>query len=169
MKTIIFICSLLSIPIGFLNVFGGIVAGTWLAIIRQWHPIGYGLLAYLLGGTLLAFALMPGLLFVAPAAHCAERGNRIGLCIFGLLSSLYTITIIAGWCLGVFAFFGKFVQPGSAAPILIWSYGIALAPLALAASKEQQSDGTGNEGSLIIVFFASIACISVILLLLLGH
>ncbi len=49
------ILSLLIIPLGILNIFGGIASGIWLAILGEWGGIGAGLLASVGGAFFVAY------------------------------------------------------------------------------------------------------------------
>ena len=68
--------SVLAIPLGIINIFGGIISGIWLAILGKWGLIGYGLLAIIVSDMGLGIAMMPGLIFAAPAAVLIEKGNK---------------------------------------------------------------------------------------------
>jgi hypothetical protein len=89
--------SAMSVPIGFLNIFGGIVSGIWLAFLGQWRPIDIGLLSLFCTTWLIGFALMPGRLFAAPAAIAFERAHRFTDVVFGALAKLYTTAVIVTW------------------------------------------------------------------------
>jgi len=155
MKALVGLITALSIPIGMLNLFGGIISGIWLAILGKWSPIFMGFLG-LLGSTfLLGFALMPGLLFAAPAAKFAEKKIYSGLYFFAFLSSLYTFAVITIWCVFVMRYFMADATEKSYIPLMLWSYGVATGPLGYMASKERD-----NEASIFTVFFASLAYIT---------
>jgi hypothetical protein len=149
--------SVLAVPIGLLNAFGGIIAGIWLAILGEWGLIGYGIVALFISGFGLGFAMMPGLLLDVPAALLYEKGNKIGFYFFGFLSSLYTTAVLTIWCVVVLYFFAKQADAHSIIPVLLWSYGVATGPIGWLAEKDQ------NEYSLISTFFAQVAFILVIL------
>jgi len=158
------LATVLSVPLGLINMLGGIVAGIWLAILSEWGIIGYGIAALFVSGIGLGIAMMPGLLFAAPAAALHEKGNKIGFYIFGFLGALYTIAILTVWCIAVLFFFAKQANADSIIPILIWSYGVATGPIAWMAQKEMQG---GNEYSMISTFFAQVAYLLVIIAILL--
>lgn len=58
----------LSVPIMILNLLGGIISGIWLAILGEWGEIIRGIIFMVVSGIAISFALMPSLLFAAPAA-----------------------------------------------------------------------------------------------------
>src|SRR4051812_35285826 len=121
--------SILTIPIMVLNAFGGILSGVWLAILGQWWAIGYGIAGLFISTTLLGFAMMPGLIFAAPAAILTEKGKLVLAFPLMLLSQLYTYLVIVAWCLLVYVFFMSRSTASLFWPLLIWSYGAALGPL----------------------------------------
>jgi hypothetical protein len=157
----------LAVPLGLLNMLGGIVAGIWLAILGKWGIIGYGIAALFVSGFGLGIAMMPGLLFAAPAAALLEKGNKLGFYFFGFLSALYTVAILTVWCIAVLYFFARQADPSSIVPILLWSYGVATGPIGWMAQKEAQ--GGGGEGAMISTFFAQVAYVIVILAVLFFH
>jgi hypothetical protein len=79
MKALMALITALSIPLMILNMLGGIVSGIWLAILGEWGAVGTGILFFFVSTWLLGFALMPSLLFAAPAAYCAKKGKTFGL------------------------------------------------------------------------------------------
>ena len=87
-----------------------------------------------------------------------------GFYMFGFLSALYTIAILTVWCIAILIFFTKQANADAMIPMLIWSYGVATAPIAWVAQKELQG---GNEFSMISTFFAQVAYILVIIAILL--
>ncbi len=158
------LATVLAVPLGLINMLGGIVSGIWLAILGEWGIIGYGIAALFVSGIGLGIAMAPGLLLAAPAAALHERGNKFGFYVFGFLSALYTIAVLSVWCIVVLFFFTKQANADSIIPILIWSYGVATGPIAWMAQKEMQG---GNEYSMISTFFAQVAYILVIIAILL--
>ncbi len=158
--------TVLSVPIMLLNLLGGIVSGIWLAFLGEWGEIGRGLFFMIFAGFFIGFALMPGLLFAAPAAMAMEKGRKILGMFFGSLSVLYTVIFITIWCLWVMWLFMSSATNESLIPMLIWSYGVALAPLMWLAQKDQE--GGGNEFSIFTTFFAQVSYILAMILFLAG-
>ena len=150
----------LAVPLGLLNMLGGIIAGIWLAVLGKWGIIGYGVAALFVSGFGLGIAMMPGLLFAAPAAVLHEKGNKLGFYFFGFLGALYTVAVLTAWCIAVLYFFARQADSGSIIPILLWSYGVATGPIGWLAQKEAQ--GGGGEGAMISTFFAQVAYVIVI-------
>jgi hypothetical protein len=150
----------LAIPLGLLSGFGWIVAGVWLAILGEWSLLAYGIGALPFSGFALGIAMMPGMLLGGPAAAFHEKGNRFGYYVFGFLSTLYTVSVLMLWCIGVLYFFGKQANDDSIIPVLLWSYGIATVPIAWLAHKDD------NEYAMITAFFADIAYVLVIVTIL---
>jgi len=163
MDAIARLITVLLIPIGFINMLGGIISGIWLVILGHWSPIGYGLLFLAFSSFGLGLAMMLGLIFAAPAAMMEERGNKFGSYFFGFLSVLYTYGVLTVWCLVVMTYFLKQADNDSVIPLLIWSYGVATGPIGWMAQKER------NEYSMISTFFIQAAyLISIVAILLVG-
>jgi hypothetical protein len=156
--------TIITIPLGILNLCGSLVAGIWLAILGEWQPIGVGLLLLVSSHFMLSLVLMPGLIFAAPAAIAMESGKTILGSLIGGVSVLYTEVIVVGWAYLMLGYFHGLASASSEIPLLLWSYGAAIGPWAFMASK----DGD-NPHSWFSVFFLSLGYISCILALLLGH
>lgn len=144
----------LGVPFMLLNAFGGVVAGIWLAVEGQWWAIGVGLAGLFGASFAISIALMPGLIFVAPAVAAAERGKTGISIVFMALSVVYTLGIFAIWGTLVYFYFisnlGYYLQT----PAVIWSYAIATGPIAYMASKERD-----NPHSQISALIFSISCV----------
>lgn len=156
--------AVLAVPLGLLNMLGGIIAGIWLAVLGKWGIIGYGVAALFVSGFALGIAMMPGLLFAAPAALLHKKGNKLGFYFFGFLGALYTVAIITAWCIAVLYFFVRQANSDSIIPILLWSYGVATGPMGWLTQKEVQ--GGGGVSATIATFFAQVAYVIVILAVL---
>ena len=155
------IFSLLTIPLMLLNFFGGIVSGIWLAVLGQWWAIGYGVAGLFFSSFLIGIAMMPGLIFSAPAAILAHKGKLILAFPLMLLGQLYIYIVVTAWCMFVFIIFMAHSSPNLFWPLLIWSYGVALGPLMYMVQREQQA-GNGD-GSWMTTFFAQLAYVAMAL------
>ena len=157
------IIMLIMIPLTWLNLFGGLVSGIWLAILGEWGTIGYGLIIIFVGTFFLGLALFPTALLTGPAAFFIERPKMVFLTYpFLFLGNLYVIALITVWCGGVLYFFDLRADVSSFIPTLIWSYGVALGPWQFMAQKEAQA-GTGD-GSVMTTFFAQVGFVVMILM-----
>lgn len=168
MRTLMVIFSALLIPIIILLCAADIISGIWLAVLGEWRVIGIGLGILLVSAMPLGFAMMPGgLLFGVPAMRCAEAGRRLGLYVFGFLSSLYIAAVVTTWCIAIFCLFHRMAHDGVLTPVMFWSYGVAIGPLAWLANHDKKA-GHGD-ASLASVVFASVAYVAVILMALFGN
>ena len=93
------ILSAMTAPITILNLLGGIVSGIWLAFLGEWGAIGKGIMFMVVSGFAISIALMPGLLFAAPASIAIEKGKKVLVAFLGSLSVLYTVGLITVWCM----------------------------------------------------------------------
>lgn len=166
MKTLanfLYLCTqfllILAIPFTILNLLSGVVSGVWLIFLGEWFMVGFGILIMLVSGMILGFAMLPGLIFGAPAISLTNKGY-----IFGFLSILYTICVLTVWCILVLVYYTKQAEQNSIIPVLFWSYNVAIAPIAWLAKKDSQS---GNEYATIMTFFIGAAYILNILVILL--
>jgi len=164
MKSFLAIASVLLVPIFVLNVLGDIVAGIWLAILRDWEALWIGILAIFASHFPLSLLLMVGMIFALPAQYFINKKNKSGILICSFLSLSYTLALITIWSLMVLWFFISSATSQNLIPRLIWSYGTAMSPWMFFAQKDQQ--GGGNEYSMISLFFAEIAYISAMVMIL---
>jgi len=161
------ILTALTVPIMILNILGGVVSGIWLAILGEWGEIIRGIIFIVVSGFAISFALMPSLLFAGPAVMAIEKGKKTLGVFFGFLSVLYTVILITVWCVWIMWLFVSSATADSFIPLLIWSYGVALAPWMWLAQKDQQGGG-GNEYSIFTTFFAQISYIIAMLMFFFG-
>lgn len=164
MKSFLAIASVLLIPIFIFNLLGDIVAGIWLAILRDWEALWIGILAIFASHFPLSLLLMVGMLFALPAQYFIKKNNRGGILICSFFSLSYTLVLITIWSLTVLWFFISSATSQNIIPRLIWSYGTAMSPWMFFAQKDQQ--GGGNEYSMISLLFAEVAYISVMIMVL---
>jgi hypothetical protein len=168
MRALVTLMTALSLPIGILNLFGGITAGIWLAILGEWKVIGVGLLLLVSSHFLLAFILMPGLIFAAPAVKAFESGRTTIGALVVSLAVVYTTVVVIVWSYLMLRYFYARVSESSEIPLLLWSYGAATGPWAFMASKDQQGQDGGNPNSMFAVFFLSLGYICCMLALIFG-
>jgi len=151
------VITVLSVPILFLNVIGGIVGGIWLMIAGEWSLFLGGLIYMAFGAMILGLLLMPGLLLGMPAVMFAEKRNYVMFFIFGLLSLAYTYSLI-----GISTYFvSDWVLSFSTAPLwatLLWLYAVVLAPWQYMASKEDDSSSSG-----MTTFFLALGIVALII------
>jgi hypothetical protein len=149
-----------------LNLLGGIISGIWLAILGEWSEIFRGILFMVVSGFVISIALMPSLLFAAPAALALQKGKKLLGIFFGSFSVVYTFGLMTIWCIWIMWLFASSANDRALIPLLIWSYGVALAPWMWLAQKDQQ--GGGNEYSLFTIFFAQVSYIFTMVMFFLG-
>jgi hypothetical protein len=82
-----------------LNLLGGIISGIWLVILGEWSEIFRGILFMVVSGFVISIALMPSLLFAAPAALAIQEGKKLLGMFFGSLSVMYTFALMTIWCI----------------------------------------------------------------------
>ncbi len=154
MKALGKLMNLLSLPLTVLNLFGGVVSGIWLAILRDWRLLLLGVVSFFVSSMFLGLITAPSLLFSAPGIYLLKKGSFAGSVFFAILSNLYVVAIITVWCAAVLFVFASNSSSVNLIPRLIWSYGVATGPWIYMASKDS-SDG-GVSSSMIAVFFAEL-------------
>lgn len=150
-----------------LNFLGGIAAGIWLAVLGEWWAIGLGILALFVAQFVIGIALLPVVGLGSAAGWMSERDFKVGVWLFGFLSSLYVAALLTVWCVGILDYFLARADAGSWIPLLIWSYGVATGPWAWMAQKEME--GGGGEGSVVAVFSAQVGYVAMMIAVALGE
>ena len=160
---------LLSPVVLFANYLGPFVFGIWLAILEQWALLGLGVLAVILCGLVLKYALLLQVLLASPIPSLARKGIKPPIYFLVFLSQAYAAILMAGWCLMVFAY-GVHLSPSAhdaLIPAFGWSYGVAMAPWTYLVWHETASSGE-TPSSFFLTFFACVGYIAMALIFLLG-
>lgn len=151
--------NLLGIPLMVLSLFGGIVSGIWLAILGEWWAILIGVPMSLFGHWGIGLAMMPAaIIFLPPANLLAEKDKLISAFLLMALSLTCILLIVSAWCLLVSYLFLSRADAETVWPLLIWSYGIAVAPLMYLTVQEQKAGESYS--SIITTGFAQLAYIT---------
>lgn len=165
MNAVLGVLALLTIPIGIINLLGGIVSGIWLLFLGEWKALGLGIFSLFFAPLFLGFCLGPGLLFSLPAARVMEKGKIALGIMLGAPAAFYTVGVMVAWCYGVFQLFDNMANDSSRIPMLLWSYGVATGPWGYMASKESDGQG-GFNPSVLHTFFISAGYLLMILMAL---
>ena len=165
MNAFLAVFGLLTIPIGIVNLLGGIVSGIWLLFLGEWKALGIGIFSMLFATFFLGLVLAPSLLFSLPASRVMEKGKIILGIILGSPGAFYTVGIMISWCYAVFQVFLNMADDNSRVPMLIWSYGVATGPWGYMASKESGGASEFNP-SMLHTFFISAGYLLMILMTL---
>lgn len=152
----------------FLNTLGPIISGIWLIVLGEWKLVIVSfLVTAFFAAKLIGLALLPQIAIIAPALYFAKQLNRILTYFFVALSHLYAAALMVGWSVLALYYFvpaNVLHSFNTAAPHLIWAYGIAVSPWTYIAMHE-----SGNNDSLapIFCFFIQIGFIAAIIAILL--
>lgn len=138
------IIAYLSVPIMLLNMFGGIIAGIWLAFLGEWRLIFLGLALICTAHWVIGLLMLPGLLILPLAAYLGQRKSPL-VYLVGAASQFYTNLLMVGTCAAAFyvctSYYGGQSKLGLL-PYVLWSWGMALGPWQFLASKEQDNEFT---------------------------
>lgn len=134
------------------NLLSGIISGIWLAILGEWGKIFGGILLVVLSVSAVPIVLRPSaLFFAAPASIAMEKDKKLLGIFLGSLSYFYAQVLITTWCIFIFWTYTSMATDKSLIPLLLWSYGIALAPWVWLACM------TMNEFSMFTIFLAQVS------------
>ncbi len=151
--------AIIVVPLIVLNFTSGIVGGVWLGILSQWLLIGAGVVYMIASPLALGLAIMPGMIFAAPAAALADRGNVILAAVLALPSLAWTYVVLGGSCVLVTHFTTTAWITGPVWPYLLWAYSAAIAPWAFMAQRDAQ---TGSDDAGVALFFAQLGTVAML-------
>ena len=147
------LAALLSLPILFINSFGGIIAFVWLIFESEWTLIIQGIVAFFVSSFIVAIAFLPafGVAFIGMFFY-KMKIKILAYPIF-YISTLLNIAVISIWTLFVFSYaLDNSSSETSLIPITLWAYGVAVGPIQYMASKE----GSENVGALLLTTFSAL-------------
>lgn len=143
MRTLSKLVDGLSVPILFLNLFGGIVGGIWILFLGEWQLLLAGLLWLMFGGvSIISLVLSPGTFLQHLASNTSNKNTLFWL---GFLSQAYTGLLIILSCWLAFSSSTRFFHAGSSTtliPYLLWAWDLGLGPWQFLASKEPNNEYT---------------------------
>ncbi|WP_094604960.1 hypothetical protein SPSIL_017230 [Sporomusa silvacetica DSM 10669] len=158
--------SALSVPIMFLNMFGGIVAGIWLIIISKWAPVGLAIIFLILTTFAASFVLIPAMLLVVPGFNMIKKGTGVFGHFLIFCANVYTFGLFWYWSISVFRLYVSYIEPHGtgAIPLLLMAYSVATGPISYMASK----DGGDSPATAIAALSTMLGCALFMLLLIFG-
>ena len=159
-KLLFSVVMVFSLPLQLVNLFFGVAAGIWLAILGEWEIIGYGAVLIVIAAIMLNFALAIGSIIGAPASYFLVNGSKLGFYAFGILPIIYGILLVSSINAFILYDFSNLASAESLLPALTWSYGIALGVTSYLTNKEIQG---GNKYAIITVTFNQAAYIAAII------
>ncbi len=152
--------TLITLPIGFLNFGGGIVAGIWLIIVGKWMLVVGALISTVISTWILGLLMMPTLLLAAPIASERVQKSKLLVFILGGLSNLWTYLLMLLYGVGSFMFILGNYDGGMILPYLLLAYSVATSPWTYMAQGESQANnGNTGMGTLMPVFGICVASI----------
>jgi hypothetical protein len=122
--------AILTLPLGLLNMTAVVVAAVWLAILRQWIAIGFGVaMIFLVESRAIALLLVPYVSLASIAALFFKKDCRLLGFIFALPPLVYLygiITVWAGYVLWIAM--TSVTTEAMLIPMILGSYAVATSP-----------------------------------------
>lgn len=161
--------SLISLPIGILNAFCGIVGCVWLAILGKWLVIGGYLIIYVVSIFAVRF-LLSGLTFAGPVVHLSEY-NKVGALVMFLnaIETLWPYIMMAAWCM--FCFYivlNANLAEHTLWPCLLLAYSLTTVPWIYSMIREHHSPSGATAGLMFATFGLCISAIALMILILIN-
>ena len=137
-------------PILWLSLIGTVISIIWLVIVgERWvllYGIGGSLLSYMLG----LVAVLQFLLFRAARRQAASAKRLRGLLLV-IVAQLLTYSVVSVWCHLTFGFFVSKATSSTMIPLLIVSWGVALAPWHFLTSRESDQERYHGHGEFLLL------------------
>ena len=143
--------ALISVPMGYLNAFGGIVAFIWLIFAGEWTIIIFGLVALFTSHFFLGLLFMPSLAvdFVGMYLYKSKVTRILSFPFFYVGAGLNSI-IICIWAYIVYDFALQASETSVAKfALTLWAYGVTTGPIQWMATKEPAD----SVGTVLMTFF----------------
>ena len=168
------LATLLSLPVLFINSFGGIIAFVWLIFESEWTLIIQGIVAFFVSSLGLALALLPAFGVALIGMFFYKMKIKILAYPIFYISTLLSIAVISIWTLFVFSYALDNSSPEtSLIPITLWAYGVAVGPIQYMTSREgymASKDGGNNVGATILTTFTTLGSLWMVFAInFLGH
>lgn len=156
-KAFTYLVAVISTPILFLNLLGGIVGGVWILFLGEWRLVVLGIILSSIIPLLYSLTLliqMPMFLFID---YLQKHGKKLLTMIFSFLNILFSHVIIVFYVILIADRSILFSEINSlnVVPFLLFGYAVATGPFTYMASKE----GDDGAASFIAVFMAQLAYI----------
>ena len=121
----------------------------WLVIVGERWVLLYGIggssLSYMLG----LVAVLQFLLFRAARGQAASAKRMRGLFLV-IVAQLLTYSVVSVWCHLIFGFFMSIATSSTMIPLLVVSWGVALAPWHFLTSKERDQEWYQGHGEFLL-------------------
>lgn len=114
--------------------FAGVIGGILLIIAGEWSLLFYLIFISVIAPFLMAFVMMPTMIFALPAVSLEEKGFKLLSKVFAWFGTLYLGFVFAAWSAYIFIYVMN--TTGTFWGGVFASFGTAISPIAYMASKE---------------------------------
>lgn len=150
MRLMINFISIVSIPLMFLNMLGGTIAGVWLLILGQWQLVLLTIAVSIFAPNILSFIMLILMLFAIPAVDQLESGkNKLISYVLIFVALLLKVALMSLWGTLVFKYLTDSATPKNTFPLHLMSYVVSTGPFAYMIAKNP----TDAEGVLLCFWY----------------
>lgn len=142
--------------------FAGVIGGILLIIAGEWSLLFYLILASVIAPFLMAFVMLPGMIFALPSASFHEKGYAFLSKVFAWFGSLYLGVVFAGWSAYIFIYVMN--TTSSFWGGVFASFGTAISPIAYMSSKEPRENDFDAVNQTLVMLTAQISLLAMIIL-----
>lgn len=142
--------------------FAGVIGGILLIIAGEWSLLFYLILASVIAPFLMAFVMMPSMIFALPSVSLFEKGHVFLSGVVAWLGSLYLGAVFAGWSAYIFIYVMN--TTSSFWGGVFASFGTAISPIAYMSSKEPRENDFDAIKQTLVMLTAQISLLAMIIL-----
>lgn len=142
--------------------FAGVIGGILLIIAGEWSLLFYLILASVIAPFLMAFVMLPSMIFALPSASFHEKGYAFLSKVFAWFGSLYLGVVFAGWSAYIFIYVMN--TTSSFWGGVFASFGTAISPIAYMSSKEPRENDFDAVNQTLVMLTAQISLLAMIIL-----
>lgn len=142
--------------------FAGVIGGILLIIAGEWSLLFYLILASVIAPFLMAFVMLPGMIFALPSASLYEKGYAFLSKVFAWFGSLYLGVVFASWSAYIFIYVMN--TTSSFWGGVFASFGTAISPIAYMSSKEPRENDFDAVNQTLVMLTAQISLLAMIIL-----
>lgn len=125
--------------LGLVTLIAPLVGFVWVGALGEWGVFFAGLAAYFGGAFVISLLMSPGLLLAAASVASLEKGNVGTASVTGMLTLMWTLVAVAGWCYGVQYYFFDVASYRQYWPFGLLAFGGCMAPLARLAHADRDN------------------------------
>lgn len=142
--------------------FSGVIGGILLIIAGEWSLLFYLILASVIAPFLMAFVMIPIVIFAVPCGVFRTKGYSFLSQVFGWFGSLYLGVVFAGWSAYIFIYVMNTTSSFWGGVFV--SFGASLSPIAYMSSKGPRENDIDVINQTLVILTAEVSLLVMIII-----